>query len=216
MTDPSLEGTETRIPLRELLGGTPDPDFALMLPPGWVRREVSDGEQDHMLTKVRDRLMQAHRPDLYGRMRGLVQEAFAQMRKVSTVAMFTAADDAPESAFMPASLTATIQHAEPGQNLDSYVRVAIAADGATALFGDKRFIRVERETTESMDGEQMLVTTVVYMTPVPGTERRRALLLTLVILRPTDVAADDDALVQMKTLFDVCASTLTWVPREEQ
>jgi len=211
MTEPTIEGTPTQVPLRELLGGSPDPDFALVLPPGWVRREVTDAEQKDMLGKIRGRMLDAHRPDLYGRMRALVNDAFTQMRKVSTVAMFTAADDAPDTAFMPASLTATIQHAEAGQNLDSYVRGALAGDGATALFGDKRFIRVERETTESLDGEQMLVTTVVYMTPVPGSQRRRALLLTLVILRPLDAPADDLPLVQMKTLFDLCASTLTWV-----
>lgn len=212
MTEATPNGSPTQVSLRELLGGAPDPDFALVLPPGWVRRDVTDAERDHMLDKMRVRLLDAHRPDLYGRMRALVTQAFTQMRSVSTVAMFTAGDDAPDSAYMPASLTATIQHAEPGENLDAYVRGAITANGATALFGDKRFLRVERETTERMDGESMLATTVVYMTPVPGSQRRRALLLTLVILRPTDAPADDLPLVQMKTLFDLCASTLTWLP----
>jgi hypothetical protein len=30
----------------------------------------------------------------------------------------------------------------------------------------------------------------------------------------TDATADDAPLVQMKTLFDLCASSLTWFPRE--
>jgi hypothetical protein len=213
MTEATAEPSPTRVSLREQLGGAPDPDFALMLPPGWVRRDVTDEEQERMLSGIRGRLLDAHRPDLYGRMRGLVREAFTQMRRVSTIAMFTAGDSAPDSAYMPASLTATVQHAEPGQNLDAYVRSAIVSDGATPLLGDKRFMRVERETSEALDGEQMLVTTVVYMTPVPGSDRRRALLLTLVILRPIDAPADDGPLVQMKTLFDLCASTLTWIPR---
>jgi hypothetical protein len=179
-----------------------------------VRREVTDAEQDRMLTKIRGRLMEAHRPDLYGRMRALVQDSFRQMKKVSTIAMFTAGDSAPDSAYMPASLTATIQHAEPGQNLDAYVRAAITSDGATPLLGDKRIMRVERETTDSLDGEQMLVSTVVYLTPVPGSGRRRALMLTLVIMRPTDAPIDDPPLVQMKALFDLCVSTLTWIPKD--
>jgi len=214
MTDATAEPSPVRVSLREQLGGTPDPDFALVLPPGWIRRDVTEQEQDRMLAGIRGRLLEANRPDLYARMRGLVHDAFTQMRTVSTVAMFTAGDSAPDSAYMPASLTATIQHAEPGQNLDAYVRSAITSDGATPLLGDKRIMRVERETSESLDGEQMLVTTVVYMTPVPGSERRRALLLTLVILRPTDAPADDAPLVQMKTLFDVCVSSLTWFPRD--
>lgn len=214
MTDAAETQPPARVSLREQLGGTPDPDFALALPPGWVRRDVSDDEQQRMLSKVRGRLLEAHRPDLYARMRQLVDEAFTQMRKVSTIAMFTAGDSAPDSAYLPASLTATIQHAEPGHNLDAYVRSAITADGATPLLGDKRVMRVERESSETLDGEQLLVTTVVYMTPVPGSERRRALLLTLVIMRPTDAPADDAPLLQMKALFDLCVSTLTWLPRD--
>ena len=214
MTDAADSQPPTRVSLREQLGGVPDPDFTLALPPGWVRREVTDEVRDGMLSKVRARLLDAHRPDLYGRMRQLVTEAFTQMRQVSTVAMFTAGDDAPDSAYMPASLTATVQHAEPGQNLDAYVRSAILSEGATPLLGDKRIMRVERESSETLDGEQLLVTTVVYMTPVPGSERRRALLLTLVIMRPPEAPADDAPLMQMKALFDLCVSTLTWTPRD--
>lgn len=212
MTDSPPEGAQARVSLREALGGAPDPDFGLVLPPGWERRDVTDAEQTRMLSQIRGRLMEAHRPDLYARMRVLVGDAFAQMRKVSTVAMFTPGDS-PDAVFIPASLTASIQHAEPGENLDGYVRSAIQRDGATPLLGDKRVMRVERETTDTLDGEQVLVTTVAYLTPVPGSQRRRALLLTLVIMRPLDVPADDAPLVQMKALFDLCVSTLTWFPR---
>ena len=212
MTDTPREGTPTRVGLRELLGGTPDPDFMLILPPDWVRREVNEQEQARMLAKVRGRLLEAHRPDLYGKMRAMLDEAFTQMRKVSTVALFSPADDAPEGAFLPASLTASIQHAEPGQTLDGYVRAAIQSDGATPLFDDKRIMRVERETSDTIDGEQVLTTTIAYLTPVPGSGRRRALLLTAVIVRPPEAPADDLPLLQMKALFDVCVSTLTWVP----
>ena len=63
------------------------------------------------------------------------------------------------------------------------------------------------------NGEQLLVTTVAYLTPIPGSGRRRALLLTLVLLRGADVPPDDPPLLQMKALFDLCVSTLTWLPR---
>lgn len=207
-------GSATRVGLRELLGGKPDPDFSLVLPPGWVRRGVDEDEQERMLAKIRTRTMQAHRPDLLARLRVMVDQAFTQMRKVSTLAMFTPADEAPESAYLPASLTASVQHAEAGQTLDSYVRAAILADGATPLLGDKRIMRMERETTDMLDGEQLRVTTIAYLTPVPGSGRRRALLMTLVLLRGADVPADDPPLLQMKALFDLCVSTLTWIPAE--
>lgn len=216
MSETPLTGETATVSLRELLGGSKDPDFTMVLPPDWERRSVDEAEQERVLGAMRARFVEAQRPDLYARMRQLVNESFQQMRKVSTLATFGPAENAPEAAFLPASLTATVQHAEPGENLDGFVRGAITNDGATPLLGDKRFLRVERETTQTLDGDRALVTTVAYLTPVPGSQRRRALLLTLVILRPEDVPADDPPMVQMKALFDLCVSTLTWVPAEAQ
>lgn len=206
-------GTPARVSLREQLGVARDPDFQLVLPPGWERRSVTEDEQQRMVGALRAKLMQAHRPELYARMRTLVDEAFAQLRKSSAVAMFVA--DSDDALLLPASLTASILTADAGANLDPYVRAMIAKNGATALLGDKRFLRAERETTQSVDGESALVTTVVYLTPIPGSERRRALQLVLVLIRPLDAPADDTPMVAMKALFDLCVSTLTWLPEGE-
>lgn len=211
MSAQTPEGPPTHVSLREQLGGTPDPEFSLVLPPGWERHGVTDAEQEKILHGMRRRFLDAQRPELFARMKQLVTESFAQMKKASTVAMFTAGDQAG-TLHLPASLTASIQHAEPGENLDGFVRSAITTAGATPLLGDKRFLRAERETRETLDGDSALVTTVMYLTPIPGTQRRRALMLTLVIMRPLDAPADDAPLMQMKALFDACVSTLTWVP----
>lgn len=211
MSDNNEQALE-RVSLRAALGVGGDPDFALMLPAGWIRRPPDDETEQAIIASLQRRLMDAHRPDLYGRLRSQVREAFANMRKVSTLAIFMPGDDVPESAVLPVSLTASIQHAEPGQNLDGFVRDAIAHSGATPLLGDKRTLRVERTTTESLDGEPLRVTTVAYLTPVPGSQRRRALVLSLVVLRPIDVSDEDEFFVQMLGLFDLCVSTLVWLP----
>lgn len=212
MSDPIADGAPTRISLREQLGGAADPDFALVLPPGWERREVTSDEEERMLSGVRSRLRDAHRPDLYARMSELVQEAFVQMRRVSTVAMFLPSPDAEDALYLPASLTAGVQHADAGTNLDSFVASAVRTQGATPLLEDKRFLRVERDATKTLDGDTTGVTTVVYLTPVPGSQRRRALQLTLVVMHPVDAPPDDPPLVAIKALFDLCVSTLNWIP----
>lgn len=215
MTDVPADGASTRVSLRTELGGAADPDFLLVLPPGWERRAVNDAERDRMLSAMRTRLMNAQRPEIYARMQTLMRESFDRFKKTSTVAMFVPSDpgeSGEQPLILPASLTAGIQKAEPGQTLDAFVRNAIARDGATPLFQDKRFLRVERDKPESLDGERFITTTVAYMTPIPGSGRQRALLLTLVLLRPEDVPADDEPMVAMKALFDMCVSSLTWVP----
>ena len=213
MTESQLpDSPPTRVSLREQLGGTPDPDFPLILPHGWERRTVDESTERSMVGALRGRLMTAHRPDLYAQMDRLVREAFVQMRKVSVIAMFIPTDDAEHALFLPASLTASIQRSDSGENLDDFVRAAIREHGATALLEDRRFLRMERDDVQTVEGERVGVTTVVYITPIPGSKRRRALRLTLVLMRPDDVPLDDPPLVAMRALFDLCVSTLAWVP----
>ncbi|MBS1698797.1 MAG: protein TPRXL [Actinobacteria bacterium] len=205
--------TPTSVSLREQLGGTPDPDFTLVLPPGWERRPVDAAEERRMLGDLRSRLLQAQRPDLAAQMNRLVGDAFTQMRALSAVAMFVPAGSAEDGTlYLPASLTATVQQAEAGVSLDEVVRAAVREHGATPLFEDKRFLRMERDEVQTIEGERAAVTTVLYLTPIPGSRRRRALRLTLVIMRPEDAPADDEPVVAMKALFDLCVSTLAWIP----
>jgi len=198
------------VSLRAELGAAHDPDFTMVLPPGWERREVTEDEKHRMTQAMRSRLMGVHRPDLYARMRVLMDDAFAQLAAVSAVAVFLPSGESALA--LPASLTAGILRPQPGRGLDELVREAVARDGATPLLGDKRFMRAERESSRSLDGESATVTTVVYLTPIPGSGRRRALQLTLVIVRPPDAPPDDPPMVQMRMLFDLCVSTLTWMP----
>lgn len=209
-TADTAAGIPARVSLRDALGAPQDPDFTLTLPPGWQRRAVSAEERDRMDAAMRARLREVHRPDLYARMRVLLAEAFSQLNAVEAVAMFLPDGADPDALVLPASLTARVLRAEPGATLDGHVRTAIVRDGAAPLLGDKRILRVEREGEQQLDGDTARVTTVVYLTPVPGTGRRRALQLTLVITRPADVPADDPPLLQMRALFDLCVSSLTW------
>ncbi|MCT9818879.1 hypothetical protein N3K63_01120 [Microbacterium sp. W1N] len=209
-------GTPSRVSLRDALGAPRDPDFTLVLPPGWTRRPVTADERTRMDAAMRARLMEVHRPDLYARMRVLLAEAFAQLDAVGAVAMFLPdTDESPGALVLPASLTARVLRAEPGATLDDHVRASIVRDGATPLLGDKRILRAERESEQHIDGESALLTTVVYLSPIPGSGRRRALQLTLVITRPVDVPADDPPLLQMRALFDLCVSSLAWVSADD-
>lgn len=212
MTESATTGAPARVSLRDALGAKRDPDFALVLPPGWARRPVTHDERQRMDAAMRARLRDAHRPDLYARMRQLLGEAFAQMDAADVVAMFIPDGTDDDALVLPASLTARILRAEPGETLDAHVRAAISREGATPLLGDKRFLRAEREGRQTLDDDTAAVTTVVYLTPVPGSGRQRALQFTLVIARPTDVPADDPPMVQMRALFDLCVASLVWEP----
>ncbi|WP_405373055.1 MULTISPECIES: hypothetical protein [unclassified Microbacterium] len=204
---PGLE----RVSLRAQLGGRTDPSFALALPTGWVRRDATAAEEEKLTGEVRRRLLEAHRPDLFARIRPMLQDAFTQMADASVIAFFAPASGDDTALALPASLVASLRTpTTPGDTLDSLVQALIRQEGATPLLGDKRFLRFERDTRQVFEDAPVRVTQVVYLTPIPGTGRRRGLQLTASVIRPDDAPADDRPNVLVKGLLDMCVSSLEW------
>lgn len=199
--------------LRELLGGTKEPEFELKLLPGWERHSPDDADKAAMDAALKKRFMSANRPELHAAMRGQLEQAYALMKQHQVKAYFAATAETDSLAIIPGAIVATTFHAHSGETLDTHVAAIIRDHGAKPLFGDRRFIRYERESTKTAEGDEPVVaTSIVYMTPVPGSKRRRGLQLTATIARPLDMAATDEKFLSWKLALDVCVSTLRWVP----
>ncbi|NGN96065.1 hypothetical protein G5C66_25420 [Nocardioides sp. KC13] len=196
--------------LRESLGVTPDPDFDMKLPPGWSRRAVDEQTFETMVSGLKRRLMQEHKPELYTETRRLLKRSFDDMRQNGAFAFFVATEQAPSTLWMPASMVASIRRPEPGSSLDDLARNLIVNHGATPLLGDVRTLRYEQEKTIRLGAESIVSRTVTYLIPVPGSKRRRALQIVGGLSTPVDMPADDPYVVSAKFLFDSCASTVTW------
>ncbi|WP_026374189.1 hypothetical protein [Agrococcus lahaulensis] len=199
-----------RTDLRAELGAAPDPEFELELPPGWARHAPDRATQDAMAAGIRERMLRAHRPDLYAQAQRMLQDSFEAMQRGDVVAFFTPTDDGDETLWLSASILASIRRAQPDVTLDEAVRHAILEYDAAPLDESKRIVRFERDRLESVQGESLRVLTVVYLTPVPGTQRRRALQLTATINRPVDVDVEDPLVDAQRLLLDACVSTLRW------
>lgn len=200
----------TSTDLRAELGAPQEPEFDLTLPPGWTRRDVDEATYESMLTDLRRRLMQQHKPQAYAQVRPLFQQAFESMQREGAFAFFAPAEPDPDTLWLPASIVASVRRAEPGETLDPFVRSLIQHDGATPLRGDKRTLRFERERTTRIETETVISESVYYLTPVPGTGRRRALQLVAGFGRSVDTPADDEHVVAMKFLFDATVASLRW------
>lgn len=196
--------------LREELGVQPDPDFDLELPKGWARHGVDDAALESVLSVAKQRCMEAHQPQLYAEIKAHLTAAFADMRKGGVFAYFCPTDAGDATLALPASINASIRRAEPGQTLDDMVRTLIHSHGATPLLGDTRTLRVEKEKTSRLGTETLINHSVVYLTPVPGTKRRRALALVAGFARTPDIPSDADSVQAHRALFDACVSTLQW------
>ena len=199
--------------LREQLRGETLPPFTLTLPAGWVRRAPTDEVRTEMLAAAKRRVMSIHRPDLYAQFQPMFLRMFREMSRTETVAFFLPGPDAPDDAYLPATLTASIRRGPHGTSLDSAMAELIRSKGATALGDDKRILRWEQESVQNLDGTRIPTTTVAYFVPVPNTGRKQALQFTLVI---THDEADDEESIRMlsalKALFDAHLSTFAWMP----
>lgn len=198
--------------LREQLGAKPDPDFEVKLPPGWERRSADAADRDRFEAALKHRAMQAHRPDLFAKLRSMLHESYAGMQREGVLAYYAATDDTENTFWIPGSLVATVRRPEAGGTLKDLVTQAIRDHGATPLFGDKRFVRFEREKQLQLDGSTIVQTSVIYLTPMPGSRQTRALQLTAGFGREVGVPADDPKVKAYKRTFDLIVSTLRWLP----
>ncbi|WP_092503080.1 hypothetical protein [Agrococcus jejuensis] len=192
--------------LRAELGAS-DPEFVLQLPDGWVRMDASDDSRDALLQQARERLMRAHRPELYARMRQSLLEAFEQLQRAGGAAVILPIGDV--EGYVPASLSAAFRSGSGGEGLDAAV-AGLIADGGTPLGDDRRFVRREARDETVQDGQRLGITTVHYLTPVPRTNRSRMLVLTAVMPHPVDVPDDEPLLVATRFLMDAMVATLRW------
>lgn len=184
-------------------------DFAMELPRGWSRFDI-DGGREILLAGMKKRFLEAHRPDLFADAKATFDKAFEGMRKNGVFAFFAPASGAPESTVIPASINASIRTGAPGSPLDKVVHDAIKRFGAKPLFGDPRTLRFERERLVELGGESVVNHSLVYLTPVPGTQRREALQLVAGFARTLDIEPDSPAMVATRALLDSCVATLSW------
>lgn len=198
--------------LRSVLGGGDAlPAFAVVLPPHWIGQQVSAKTRDAMLTAARQRLMAAHRPDLYAQLSSNLQRAFADLDRVGTQFVFGPAPDAPDAAYLPASLMATVRSAPAGGTFADVLTHLVQRRGATALHGDARIVTFRETRSIDEGGQRVAVTSVHYLTPIPGTSLAKALQFTAALTHPVDVDADDDAVQELASMFDASISTFHWV-----
>ncbi|GAA2044885.1 hypothetical protein GCM10009819_35080 [Agromyces tropicus] len=197
--------------LREALGAARDPEFTMLLPEGWSRLEADDDARDRLLADVRAELLAAHRPDLWAAARTSISKAFEALRRAGGVAVMLQTSSGDGVPFVPASVTASVQSGPDGATLDEFV-AGLIARGATPLGDDKRFIRLEEREVREEDGVRLGVTTVRYLTPVPGSRRRRALLLTAVLPHEPDAPDDDPLRSATRFAIDAHVATLRWLP----
>ena len=195
--------------LREELGGAAMPEFVLELPEGWERWDMNEENRQVWLRRARERFATMHRPDLNALANRLVNESFDAAKKANALAMFVPTEESESTLWVPASLVVAPVQSSGGGTLDSHVRALIARGGAP-LHGDKRFVCTYSERKVQIDGGELIHGTAEYLTPVPGTDRKRGLNFVASLPRSPKTPSDHESAVGLRLLFDAIVSSLQW------
>lgn len=201
--------------LREqLLGGVPGiPPFRLALPAGWKAHSTSVESEQELVRTAKARMLQAHQPAAFGVLQTQVHESFEGARKQGAFLTILPGPDTAEALFAPVSVTATLMTSTADAPLDSQVSLAIEEHGARPLDGSSTFLRWVDRRTIRLTGEAVGADTIIYVTPIPGTRRTRALRFTATLAYPLDVDPDEDPKVRAWTLLlDSHMATFAWAP----
>lgn len=197
--------------VKDLLGGAAAvPEFEIKLLPGWERHSGGDADKAQLDDRIKRRFMDLHRPDLYATVRSMIDESYDKMRQEGVLAFFAATGEGEDKVVIPGSIVVSERRSTSGENLDTLIKGLMRDFGAAPLFGDVRFMRYEREKTVTMQDATITQTSLVYLTPIPGSGRKRALQFVASFGRPIEMSPDDDKVKAWKFAFDSCVSTLRW------
>ncbi len=185
------------------------PEYRLMLPAGWKEYRPDSMNEQELLRDAKIRLRDAHRPDLAAELVGMTKRAFSQMRRTNSLAFYMGLPQ-DEAAVLPLSITVSKRVAANGLTLDSEVADLIRNHGAQPLNDDQVVIRWETSQTHTVGRDKIATETISYLTPIPGTERREALLFVGVVPHPLELGRHDSVIEAYIYTCDVIMSTFSW------
>lgn len=202
--------------LRDQLGGGRQgiPEFRLSLPTGWTMYDTSGATERALLDRAKVRLREVHKPEAYAALESHVTAALAAARKQGAFVMIMAGEDAPRWSTVPISVLGTITEGASGVSLDAMVADAVERRGARALDGSRQFLRWTDRRSVEISGETAGAYTVVYLTPVPGSGRTKALQFTATLVHPNEIdPAEDPYMKSWLDLLDGHFLTFAWTGR---
>lgn len=193
----------------ELFGLAPGvPRFRMLLPAEWASFPVTPELGGELEKRAREVFARAGRPDLDGVFSAQLSSAMRGLEESGANYVFLPSERTPGKDPLALSMIATFVNSPDG-SLDGWIKTRVRSHGAEMLDPGGRIIRWH-ERRPGLDDETHRAHSI-YVTPVPGTNRRRALMLTGSTVIGADSPDDDEYAVAVRMIFDAMASTVTWI-----
>lgn len=192
----------------ELLGLAPAvPRFRILLPPEWASFPVTPDLGDQFERKAREVFARAGRPDLDGVFTAQLARAMRGLQEAGAKYIFLPSERTPGKDPFALSMVATFIDSPDGP-LDAWITARVRS-GAEMLDPEGRIV-FWRDRGLGLDGETHKAQST-YVIPVPGSKRRKALMLTGTTIVGAESDDDDEYAVAVRMIFDAMVSTVTWI-----
>ncbi|MFK0402259.1 hypothetical protein ACIQTT_08025 [Microbacterium sp. NPDC090225] len=192
----------------ELLGLAPAvPRFRILLPPEWASFPVTPELGGQFEQKAREVFARAGRPDLDGVFSAQLARAMRGLQEAGAKYVFLPSERTPGKDPFALSMVATYIDSPDGP-LDGWITARVRA-GAEMLDPEGRIV-FWRDRGPGLDGETHKSQST-YVIAVPGSNRRKALMLTGSTIVGAETDDDDEYAVAVRMIFDAMAATVTWI-----
>lgn len=196
---------------QELLAVKDQPTMRMLLPAGWEVISLEDDGVQSLIDRLRAVLMRANRPDIDAYLTSSLTKWLTELKaRGGCYAVLPL--DPPVGTALPMSLAVSVVSEVGGRRLDEWVTAKIRT-GATEFLDDRNSVLAWSMTTAGQD--QMAGTVsdqFQYLIPVPGSERRSAVLLSGTLLVLEGEPEDSPRRRAARALYDSVALALDWVP----
>lgn len=198
----------------ELLGRAAPamPSFRMLLPAGWLAFDLSEENEDRVISQGLARLAARGNGGMSARIGPMLRDAFASLRRQNGFAYAIPGESAPTWVVGPASIIGFRRRSTPEVTLDDVVMRAVADYGAAPLGGDERILAWTETRTVKVEGESARAFTLNYLIPIPGTRRTQAVQWIVTAACAPHLPENAPGLLQWKLLFDVHMATFAWLP----
>jgi hypothetical protein len=194
------------------------PAFRIALPPGWVRHVPTNAAQDDDVKRASAIFKRANRPDLDAEFRTLMAQTTQAMARTKVFEIYRQ-EQVEMDDLLPMSITASALSGTDGENLDGWVADAFRTKGAEFLDDARHIVRWSSEPARPSGARRIEGVggrSLTYLIPVPGTQRRKALVFTTTIVIPDGEVLPAELVDAMELLSDAMISTFTWEQLAEE
>lgn len=192
-----------------IAGGESLPDFALLLPEGWIAQDAAFADADARVEERLAGLPPERRAAARTGITGLLRSAQAEAEKADVIRTFAPSATDPEEA-VPVSLVASWLTAPAGGTVAELGADAVRRFAARPLDPEGTILTWALDESTVVDEVALDVAGHAYLLRAPGQERKGLLFRSVILRAVGEDRIPDDGIAAMVAVCDAIVASVRW------